>query len=684
MVFGKHFTKYYIKYLWAFLIGIAILIAIDWIQLEVPMIIGRITDTINPSTTTLASKKDDNAVFTFLDVGEASFKKDEKTETFIYTYKDDEITFSGNDILPTVAKSGNETTISYSFEGEIHSFLFSNDEIKNLEKAKIYDPNWNVINEDKFDYIWELCIQIILHALVIALGRFLWRFAIFGTARQIEYELRRVMFNHATHLSQDFYSHKKVGGLMTYFINDLNAVREAFGPGILHLVDGLFLGGFSLYRMFTLNEDSAILTLILLIPIILLMIIVYIVNKSMRLKFRVRQDSFENMSDFVQESFSGISVIKAFVREYKELLLFKKKSSDFYEKNIRYVKQMTQMQIVVSILSNIIILIIISAGGYFIITDTSSFTAGSLVTYMSFYSQLLWPISAITRFFYITGQARASSRRIAEFLDSKPGVEEKEDATVVDNLFGNIKVNNLTFKYPDGESPVLKNVSFEIKKGENIGILGKTGSGKTTLVDLFMRIYDVSSQTIFIDGHDIMDLSLKSLRGSIGYVPQDNFLFSETIADNIAFSDETINMEKVVDSAILADINSNVMEFSQQYETILGERGVTVSGGQKQRISIARALYKDANFLILDDSVSAVDTKTEEAIIHNLHEIRKGKTTIFIAHRISTVKHMDKIILLDDGKIVGIGSHDELLHSSDLYKDMVRRQTLESIVEGSV
>ena len=289
---------------------------------------------------------------------------------------------------------------------------------------------------------------------------------------------------------------------------------------------------------------------------------------------------------------------------------------------------------------------------------------------------------ALSQFMQIQGQAKASAERITKFLDHPYDVYDTPEAKNVQGLKGEIIAKNLTFQYPDGDSPVLKNVSFEIKQGEMVGVLGRTGSGKSSLVDLFLRIYNLEKGQLFIDHHDIMELSLESVRDAIGYVPQDNFLFSETIRNNIGFAYDKPDLKKVEESARLADVYDNVIEFKDGFETMLGERGVTVSGGQKQRISIARALSKDPEILILDDSVSAVDTKTEESIIRNLHLIRKGKTTIFIAHRISTVKKMDKIILLDQGEIVAVGTHQQLLKTSELYQDMVRRQQLETIVEG--
>ena len=583
MLFGKHFRKYYAKYALFFLLGAAVLIVVDWIQLDIPKLVGQIIDRLS---------------------------------------------------------------------------------------AEVIDV----------EFVESAIIRIGILALIITFGRFLWRYTIFGASRRIEYHLRNTMFGHATQLSQSFYSKEKVGGLMTYFINDLEAIRMAFGPGILMLVDGLMLGAFALYRMANLN---AVLTLIAAIPMIALTVILVFIRKRISLKFKERQKAFENLSDFTQENFSGITVIKAYVREIKEYMLFQKKNEELYDKNFQFVKYIVGVNISISIALNFVILVIITFGSFLVINRSATgLTAGELTEYMSYFFSLIWPVMALSQFIQIQSQAKASASRIEAFLDAEIEVKDLPDAEQVDFLDGNIQVRNLTFQYPDGDSPVLENVSFDIKKGEMVGVLGRTGSGKSSLVDLLLRIYNLHEDQIFIDGKDIMRLSIKSVRNTIGYVPQDNFLFSDTITNNIGFAYEKQDEELIKESAKLADVYDNVMEFKDQFDTILGERGVTVSGGQKQRISIARALAKNPEILILDDSVSAVDTKTEEAIISNLHRVRKGKTTIFIAHRISTVKKMDKIILLDQGKVSAIGSHKELMKTSVLYQDMVRRQTLENLVQG--
>ena len=523
--------------------------------------------------------------------------------------------------------------------------------------------------------------RIALLAGIIALGRFLWRYTIFGASRRIEYQLQNVMFRHATNLSQSFYANEKVGGLMSYFINDLQAIRMAFGPGLLMLVDGLFLGGFAIYRMANLNGR---LTIIAAIPMVLLTAVMVFIRKSMSVKFKLRQKAFEELSDFTQENFSGITVIKAFVREAKEYLLFKQRNDELYNKHMGFVKYMVFVNIIISVALNVVILTIIVYGSVLVIyRDSFGLTAGQLTEYISYFFTLIWPTMALSRFIQIQSQAKASAERIEAFLNREIEIKDGEDLIRnVSDLKGSLQVKNLTFQYPDGDVPVLKGVSFDIKAGEMVGILGRTGSGKSSLVDLFLRIYNLNENQVFIDGHDIMKLPIHTVRGTIGYVPQDNFLFSETIYSNIGFAYQDIDEKKIEEAARLSDVYDNIMEFKEKFNTVLGERGVTVSGGQKQRISIARALAKNPEILILDDSVSAVDTKTEEAIISNLHRVRKGRTTIFIAHRISTVKRMDKIILLDDGKVVAVGSHNELLKTSTLYQDMVRRQQLENLVQG--
>jgi ATP-binding cassette, subfamily B, multidrug efflux pump len=522
--------------------------------------------------------------------------------------------------------------------------------------------------------------RIAVLAFGITIGRFIWRYTIFGASRKIESDIRYEMFVHATKLPQQYYSQKKVGGLMAHFINDLQALRMVYGPGILMLADGLALGSLAIYRMANLNGT---MTLFAGIPMFILMIAMILIMQRIRLLFKLRQESFEDLSDFTQENFSGITVIKAFVREIKESMLFQRKNRDLYDKTMKFVRYLIFIEIGISIAINLVVLLILFYGSYLVLrTDATGLTPGQLTEYIAYFFMLIWPTMAIARFLGIHSQAKASAVRIAKMLDEDVIVEDGPDVLRNVDLTGKIEVKKLTFKYPDGEDDVLKDVSFTIEKGEMVGILGRTGSGKSSLVDLLLRTYNLDCGQVFIDGVDIMKLPIKSVRDLIGYVPQDNFLFSDTIASNIGLSFERMHIEDVKRAAKLADVYDNINEFKAKFDTILGERGVTVSGGQKQRISIARALAKDPEILILDDSVSAVDTETEDAIITNLSEVRRGKTTIFIAHRISTVKKMDKIILLEKGKLVAIGNHKELMKTSELYRSMVKRQELENIVEG--
>ncbi|MEY3692602.1 MAG: hypothetical protein RLZZ388_773, partial [Bacillota bacterium] len=420
------------------------------------------------------------------------------------------------------------------------------------------------------------------------------------------------------------------------------------------------------------------MTLISFIPIALMGVLVFFIEKKIEAKAKARSESFEHLSDFTQESFSGMTVIKAYVREAAQSILFFDKSNDVYRKSMENIKYNTLVNVLIDTMITLVILAIIAFGSALI--ALGGLSSGELTEYISYFFTLLWPVFAIASFLNINAQAQASAKRVEKILSTVSLLKQPAKPIIKDKLKGSIQLKRLTFTYPDGKDPVLKEVSFEIKAGEMVGILGRTGSGKSSLVELLLHLYDVKPGMLTFDGVDALDLSMDSLRNAIGYVPQDNFLFSDTITNNIGFGLATINQEEIEAVAKLADVHDNIAEFKDGYQTILGERGVTVSGGQKQRLSIARALAKKPAILILDDSVSAVDTKTEEAIIRNLKTIRKGQTTILVAHRISTVKKLDKIILLDQGQLVGIGTHDELLKTNSLYQEMVRLQTLETLV----
>ncbi len=518
----------------------------------------------------------------------------------------------------------------------------------------------------------QICRPLIFVVLSLLVGRFVWRICFFGSAIRMETDLRSRMFNHCKDLSQQYYQVNKVGNLMSLFTNDLETVQDCFGSGILMFCDALFLGCLAILKMMRMNLW---LTLFSLFPMALLLIMGTLVGRYMMKKWDARQKAFSDLSDFSQESFSGIAVIKAFVKEFKELLAFRKLNEKNETANIEYTKASVLLHILVTLFVESVVCVILGYGGYLVYRGT--FDAGQLIEFIGYFSSIVWPVMAISELIEMSSRGRASLKRIEELLDAKPDVVDQVDVAEPDVLKGNIEFRHLNFRYPDGEFDVLQDVSFSIRAGENVGIIGKTGSGKTTLVDLLLRTYNVPDGTVFLDGRDINSIPIHTVRQYAAYVPQDNFLFSDTIRNNIAFAAGDSSEDSIEKAAKWSDIHENIMDFAGGYDTMLGERGVTVSGGQKQRISIARALMKDAAILILDDSVSAVDVKTEKKILENLKQIRQNKTTILIAHRITTIEKMDKIIFLDDGKIAAVGTHEELYRTCEPYRVMVDLQRLD-------
>ena len=518
----------------------------------------------------------------------------------------------------------------------------------------------------------RICMPMVLVAVCIVFGRFLWRVTIFGAATLVETDLRDKMFRHSKELSREYYQVNKVGSLMSLFTNDLDTVQECYGWGFMQFFDAAILGTMSILKMWRMD---GLLTILSLIPMALLFVCASIVGSVMTKKWDYRQECFSNLSDFSQESFSGIAVIKAFVKETVELMAFKKLNDENEKANIDYTKISVLMRIMVGCFVESVMCIILGYGGYLVYHGT--FDAGQLMEFIGYFTAIVWPIMAVSELIDMTSRGKASLKRISELLDAEITVKDEPGVKELENVKGSIEFQNLTFRYPDGEFNALEDVSFKIEPGESIGLVGKTGSGKTTLVDLILRTYNVPRGTLFIDGQDVNDVSIRSVRENCAYVPQDNFLFSDTIARNIAFGDRVVKRDAVERAAVLADVDENIRQFQKGYDTLLGERGVTVSGGQKQRISIARALMKDAPILILDDSVSAVDTKTERAILTNLRQSRRGKTTILIAHRISTIEQMDKVVFIDEGRLSGFGTHETLYETNPAYRKMVDLQRLE-------
>ncbi len=522
----------------------------------------------------------------------------------------------------------------------------------------------------------EICLPLLGIILALIVGRFLWRICLFGAAIKVETDIRHEMFDHCKNLSVQYYQRNKVGNLMSLFTNDLETINECYGDGVLMLCDALLLGGLAIYKMAKIHLTMTLLTLI---PMALLLVIGTIMGKYMMAKWEKRQEAFSSLSDFSQESFSGIAVVKAFVKEFRELWAFKKLNKDNEKANIEFTRSSVMLHISVTLFVESVICIILGYGGYLVYRG--DFNAGTLVEFIGYFNSVIWPVMAISQLIEMSSRGKASLDRISKLLDVKQDVKDRDDVYDVDFIRGDIEFRNLTFRYPDADYDSLTDVSFKINAGENVGIIGKTGSGKTTIVDLILRTYNVPNGTLFIDSHDVNAIPIRTVRKYSAYVPQDNFLFSDTIRNNIDFANGNSDMEDIARVAKLADVHSNIEGFSDGYDTVLGERGVTVSGGQKQRISIARALKKEASILILDDSVSAVDTDTERVIIRNLRENRLGKTTILIAHRISTVENMDKIIFVEDGRVLAVGRHEELIENVPEYKTMVELQRLEEAKE---
>ena len=522
-------------------------------------------------------------------------------------------------------------------------------------------------------------------AICMFVGRFAWRRCILGESVRIQADIRQEMFLKTEKLSQRFYKENKTGAFLAYFSIDLETIEEVFGFGVVQVVDGLFLGVMSFIKMFQVN---GVLSLISLIPIVILLASAIIIDKYMEMKYEARQKAFEDMSDFSQENFTGIRVIKAFVKEGKELIHFARENKKNKDANIAFVKFGALLDVLINLLIYSVIIIIYCIGGWFIyqesIGNSYDFSSGDIIKFIGYFDTLIWPVFAIASIINMTARGRTSLKRISSLLDEE--VEICDDGQVIvpsEDIKGGIKFINFNFAYPDEpETLALKNINFEIKPGETIGVVGKIGCGKSTLVNMLFRLYNVQEGTLFIDDYDIMKLPIKAVRNSIGYAPQDNFLISDTIRKNISFSNDNISDDEVSSAAEFSAVRDNIEEFQEKYQTMIGERGVTLSGGQKQRISISRAVVKDPAILVLDDSVSAVDIKTEETILKNIRKLRKGKTTILIASRVSTVEKLDKVLVLKDGEVEFFGTNKECLENSPTYKRMVELQTLESELEG--
>ena len=539
------------------------------------------------------------------------------------------------------------------------------------------------------DLLLSFVERLMYVAAIVFVGRFLWRICIFGNGCKIEADIRNKMFRHMEKLSQTYFSNNKTGALMALYTNDLQTIRQSFGSGTLMLVDALALGILAAFKMIKLNP---MMTLICIIPLVIVGAFAMLMRRRISRKVRRNLEAFSSLSDYVQETYSGINVIKAYVKEKRKELLFDGFNKENKDTCIDFVKDHAFVQVTIGAILSIIMVTIIFVGGMLIFQAqtgniVTNFTPGNLVTFNAYFGSLIWPVMAVGDLINLRGQSKASEKRISDLLDEKIEINDllvEYNNIDPSTIKGEIVYRDLTFNYPDSSVSVLENVSFHIKPGEMVGIMGGTGSGKSTIVELMLRLYNIEDDKIFIDGFDIMNMPLKLVRDIIAYVPQETFLFKQSIEENIAFSDSNLSSELIVDAATYSGVAKDINEFKDRYQTILGERGVTVSGGQKQRIAIARALIKNAPILIMDDSLSAVDTITESYILNSLRTIRKDKTTIIIAHRITTLETLDKIIVVEDGKVTNIGTHEELLKVSEAYKKEVALQELEKEVEGDL
>ena len=560
MLLGKYINKYYLRLWWMFLIGVASLIVLDYVQLFTPEYLGNIVDYLQA-------------------------------------------------------------------DGPVNTTA-----------------------------IYDICKKLLWVAVVMFAGRMIWRFALFNASQRIEAGLRREMFQKSERLSQRYYHETKVGSIMSWFTTDLETIEEYTGFGTVQLVDAFFLGVLVIIRMFRMDW---VLSLFAMIPMILIIIWGALVEKYMGIKWKERQEQNDRLYDFSQENFTGIRVIKAFVKETSEIHAFAKEARKSRDTNLSFTRVSIIFDDIIELLIAATMSLILGFGAWFVYSFVTgnptvifghsiALTAGELITFTGYFDTLIWPLIALGSLVTMLSRAKTSLGRISAFLDQPEDIRDPENAVVLQDIKGKISFRHFSFAYPGTSGKQhLKDIDLTIEPGETVGIVGRIGSGKTTLVNVLFRLYNLEPGTLFLDDTDIMTCSVQSVRDMIAYVPQDNFLFSDKIANNIAFSDKNLPMEKIVEAAKFADVDSNIQEFPDKYDTMTGERGVTLSGGQKQRVSIARAFIRNAPILVMDDSVSAVDVKTEETILRNIREQRAGKTTLVIASRVSTVKNMSKVLVLD-------------------------------------
>lgn len=539
----------------------------------------------------------------------------------------------------------------------------------------------NAVNDLKQDIsvskLLTYAVLIISTAIVAGIFTFLIRQTVIVVSREIEYDLRLDFWNHLQKLPLRFFQNNSTGNIMAHATNDINAVRSFIGPAIMYSTDTAVTFILTIIIMISINP---LLTLYVLLPLPILSILVYKVGKLIHERFTLIQEKFADLTAKAQENYSGIRVVKSYVREENEMKEFNDLSKDYMDKNMSMVKVQSLLQPLLFLVTGLSIIIVIWSGGSKVIAHTM--TLGDIIAFIFFLSLLTWPMIAFGYVINLVQQGEASMKRLNKIFNEP---YEIEDTDITDHsikeIKGEVEFKNVSFRYQDNLPYVLKDVNIKIPQGSTIAIMGYTGQGKTSFINLIPRLYDVTDGEILIDGIDVKKIPLNILRTNIGLVQQESFLFSDSIASNLSYGLDQINDNKVLEASNIANFKNDVETFTNKFETILGERGITLSGGQKQRASLARALAIDPKILILDDSFSAVDTNTEEEILKNLKNFMKNRTSIIISHRISTVKDADKIIVLSDGKIAEEGTHEELVSEGGIYSDLYYKQLLEKELE---
>lgn len=523
----------------------------------------------------------------------------------------------------------------------------------------------------------QTLVAILCAAILQYVFRYIWRVHIWGSAARLEKVLRSNLFKHFTDMDQKFFQTYRTGDLMAHATNDLSAIQQVAGVGILTLVDSLITGGVTIIAMATVIDWR--LTIMALIPFPFLAMASKKLGDRLHASFRDSQESFSKMNDKAQESITGMKVIKTFGQEKQDLDDFKTKTDYVVKMNRKVFFLDSLFDPVITLIIGMSYILTITVGGSFVMNQTISI--GQLISFINYLSMLIWPMLALGYLFNILERGSASYDRVNELLMEKSTIVEDPNA-IQESAKGDIHFHVTDFHYPEDEKAALKNINFDIAEGKTLGIVGKTGSGKTSILKLILREHDSYQGEIIFGQHNIMEYSLDALKKSIGYVPQDQFLFSTSIENNIRFARPELSHEAVIKFAKMTAIHEDILGFPEGYETEVGERGVSLSGGQKQRISIARALATSPELLILDDALSAVDAKTEEAILKELKNERADKTTIIAAHRLSSVMHAEEIIVVDNGEIIERGTHESLLALDGWYNDMYNRQQLESKLDG--